>query len=299
MHETGSQWLMNELHGSPAMVSAVRTAMALPVFCLALPAGVWADRFDRRLWLLASQSVLLCFASLMALLDWSGAMTPSLRLVLTGCMGVAMILNQPAWQALMPELVPPTMIPAAVAVGDGYAWIPLHGPGGGLAKIDAARLEVVASVELPESAFDVALAAGSVWVAGLDRRVFEIDAATAEVRRSIDVGAAPRGIARIDDAVWVTLRDDQEVVRIDTRDGTITDRVALDGQPWPIAAADGDVWVADLDGRVTRIDADTKQVTGYASADPQPRAIAIRPDAVWITSQSGRVTRVTLETARS
>lgn len=117
MHETGAQWLMNELHGSPAMVSAVRTAMALPVFCLALPAGVWADRFDRRLWLLASQSVLLFFASMMALLDWSGAMTPGLLLVLTGCMGIAMILNQPAWQAFTPDLVPPAMIPAAVAVG--------------------------------------------------------------------------------------------------------------------------------------------------------------------------------------
>ncbi len=117
MHETGAQWLMNELHGSPAWVSAVRTAMALPVFCLALPAGVWADRFDRRRWLICSQSVLLGFATLMAVLDWSGAMTPPLLLLLTTCMGIAMILNQPAWQALTPELVPTGMIPAAVAVG--------------------------------------------------------------------------------------------------------------------------------------------------------------------------------------
>lgn len=182
--------------------------------------------------------------------------------------------------------------PAAVAVGDGYAWLPLHGPGGGLAKVDAQRLDVVARVDLPESAFDVALAGGSVWVAGLDRRVFEIDAITADVRRTIDVGAAPRGIALTGDAVWVTLRDDKEVVRIDARDGTITDRVKLDGQPWPIAAGDGAVWVADLAGTVTRIDADTNQVTGSASADPQPRAIAIRRDTVWITSQTGRLTRV-------
>lgn len=189
--------------------------------------------------------------------------------------------------------------PAAVAVGDGYAWVPLHGPGGGLVKIDATRLEVVASVELPESAFDVVLAGGSVWVAGLDRRVFEIDAATAEVRRTIDVGAAPRGIARIGDAVWVSLRDDQEVVRIDTRDGTITDRVALEGQPWPIAAADGAVWVADLDGDITRIDAGTNDVTGTASVDPQPRAIAVTANAVWITSQTGRLARITLQRSGS
>jgi len=187
--------------------------------------------------------------------------------------------------------------PAAVAVGGGYAWVPLHGPGGGIAKIEATRLEVVARVELPESAFDVALANGSVWVAGLDRRVFEIDAATAEVRRTIVVGAAPRGIARIDDAIWVTVRDDREVVRIDAREGTITDRVPLAGQPWPINAADGAVWVADLDGNVTRIDANTNDVTGTASADPQPRAIAITANAVWITSQTGRLARVALETS--
>lgn len=184
--------------------------------------------------------------------------------------------------------------PAAIAVGDGYAWVPLHGPGGGLARIDAARLEVVDRVELPESAFDVALSAESVWVAGLDRRVFEIDAATAEVRRTIDVGAAPRGITSIGDAVWVTLRDDQEVVRIDAGDGTITDRVALDGRPWPIAAGNGAVWVADLDGTISRIDADSTDVTGNANADPQPRGIAITRDAVWITSQTGGLTRVTL-----
>lgn len=117
MHETGAQWLMNELHGSPALVSAVRTAMALPVFLLALPAGVWADRFDRRHWLLASQSVLLVFATIMAMLDWLELMTPMLLLALTSCMGIAMILNQPAWQALTPELVPAAMIPAAVAAG--------------------------------------------------------------------------------------------------------------------------------------------------------------------------------------
>ncbi len=117
MHETGAQWLMTSLEPSPAMVSAVRTAMTIPVFCLALPAGVWADRFNRRTWLLSSQMLLLGIAAVMAVLaalDW---ITPSLLLVLTAAMGIGMILNQPAWQALTPELVPPAMVPAAVAIG--------------------------------------------------------------------------------------------------------------------------------------------------------------------------------------
>lgn len=117
VHETGAQWMMTSLDPSPEMVAAVRTAMALPVFCLALPAGVWADRFDRRTWLIASQMLLLLVAALMATLAALGMITPMRLLILTACMGIGMVLNQPAWQALTPELVPSAMIPSAVAIG--------------------------------------------------------------------------------------------------------------------------------------------------------------------------------------
>ncbi len=117
MHETGAQWLMTSLDPSPEMVAAVRTSMTIPVFCLALPAGVWADRFNRRAWLIASQCLLLAIASIMAILALLGWITPTWLLVLTAAMGVAMILNQPAWQALTPELVPPALIPSAVQAG--------------------------------------------------------------------------------------------------------------------------------------------------------------------------------------
>lgn len=117
MHETGAQWLMTSLEPSPEMVSAVRTCMTIPVFCLALPAGVWADHFDRRTWLLASQLLLLVIAVLMTALAYFEMITPTLLLILTALLGVAMILNQPAWQALTPELVPPALVPSAVVVG--------------------------------------------------------------------------------------------------------------------------------------------------------------------------------------
>ncbi len=117
MHETGAQWHMASLEPSPEMVSAVRTSMTIPVLLLALPAGVWADRFDRRKWLLGTQSLLLVIAVLMAVLSFFGLMSPIMLLVLTAAMGVAMILNQPAWQALTPELVPAALVPTAVSVG--------------------------------------------------------------------------------------------------------------------------------------------------------------------------------------
>lgn len=117
MHETGAQWLMTSLEPRPEMVAAVRTCMTIPVFCLALPAGVWADRFDRRTWLISTQCVLLVLAAMMTFLAAMQWMTPTLLLVFTAAMGVGMILNLPAWQALTPELVPPAMVPSAVSVG--------------------------------------------------------------------------------------------------------------------------------------------------------------------------------------
>jgi predicted MFS family arabinose efflux permease len=53
----------------------------------------------------------------MAVLSAMDLVTPWLLLVLTAAMGIGMILNQPAWQALTPELVPPALVPSAVAVG--------------------------------------------------------------------------------------------------------------------------------------------------------------------------------------
>jgi predicted MFS family arabinose efflux permease len=117
MHETGAIWLMTDLEPRPEMVSAVRVAMTIPVFCLALAAGVWADHFNRRSWLLGTQSLLLVIALVMWLLTSFGLMTPWILLALTAGMGVALILNLPAWQAMTPELVPPAMIPSAVQAG--------------------------------------------------------------------------------------------------------------------------------------------------------------------------------------
>ncbi|MFK7736533.1 MAG: MFS transporter [Pirellulaceae bacterium] len=117
MHETGAQWQMTSLDPSPEMVSAVRTAMTIPVFCLALPAGVWADWFDKRLWLLSTQMLLFVIATCMALMAGFGLLTPWPLLLLTAAMGIGMVLNQPAWQSLTPELVPPALIPSAVSVG--------------------------------------------------------------------------------------------------------------------------------------------------------------------------------------
>ncbi len=162
MHETGAQWLMTSLEPSPAMVSAVRTAMTIPVFCLALPAGVWADRFNRRTWLLSSQLLLLVIAAVMAILAALDLITPSLLLVLTVAMGIGMILNQPAWQALTPELVPPAMVPAAVAIGS-VSFNLARSLGPVLAGLIIAEVGVWAAFSMNALSFLAVMAALLVW----------------------------------------------------------------------------------------------------------------------------------------
>jgi predicted MFS family arabinose efflux permease len=117
VHETGASWLMSELDASPWNVSLVRTAMAIPVFVLSLPAGVVADWIDRRKVLMITQLYLLTIASVMAALTYFRLMTPMLLLTMTLCMGLGMVIHVPTWQSIIPDLVPKGSIPAAVGLG--------------------------------------------------------------------------------------------------------------------------------------------------------------------------------------
>lgn len=183
--------------------------------------------------------------------------------------------------------------PAAVTLDDRWAWVPTHGPGGGLVRLDRSnpRLDPLA-IPLPESGFAAAVADGTVWVAGLERRLFAVDRDTGALERSIDVGGAPRGVAVADGDVWVTLRDERAVVRIDAVTGDEVARIDIGGQPWPIAAGRNTVWVASLEGRLLGIDPASNAVTARATVGPEALGVAVTDGAVWVTSRSGSLSRV-------
>jgi DNA-binding beta-propeller fold protein YncE len=184
--------------------------------------------------------------------------------------------------------------PAAVEVSDGSVWAPRHGPGGGLSRIDVVSHRAQ-SIVLPESGFAVVVEEETVWVSGLDRDLFAVDVASRTVRLEVALPGAPRGVAFADGDVWVTLRDQRQVVRIDGGTGEVVGRIELEGEPWPIASGAGAVWVAELGGRLLRIDPVTEQITGSAAIGTQARAIAVGDAAVWVTGQAGTVTRVALD----
>ena len=116
MQDVGEAWLMTSLTPSPVLVALVETAGSLPVVLVALPAGALADVVDRRRLLLVMQSWMCITAGAMGLLALMGQMTPSRLLVSTFLLGVGAAMSNPIWQAITPELVPSSDLPAAIAL---------------------------------------------------------------------------------------------------------------------------------------------------------------------------------------
>jgi MFS family permease len=116
MHNVGADWLMTSLAPSPVMVALTQTAENAPLFLLALPAGALADIVDRRRLLIYTQAWMLLSAISLAVLTLLGLTTPWVLLILIFSLGLGAALNAPAWQAIIPELVPRSELPAAVAL---------------------------------------------------------------------------------------------------------------------------------------------------------------------------------------
>jgi MFS family permease/quinol monooxygenase YgiN len=116
MHDVGAGWLMTSLSPSPTMVALVQAAGSFPVMLLAMPAGALADIIDRRRLLIAAQYYFMAVIFALALLTWLGLTTPWLLLGFTFAVGIGTALSMPAWSAIVPEIVPPADLPAAVAL---------------------------------------------------------------------------------------------------------------------------------------------------------------------------------------
>src|SRR5208337_3717516 len=134
MQEVGASWLMTQLAPSPLIVSLIQTAGALPVFLLSLVAGALADIVDRRRLLIFSQSWMLVAAAALGILTVSHLTSPLLLLNLTFLLGLGNALTGPAWNAIVPELVPRAEVGAAVSINSvGYNVARAAGPAlGGL-----------------------------------------------------------------------------------------------------------------------------------------------------------------------
>jgi MFS family permease len=112
----GAQWFLVQRPHASILVSLVQVATAIPYVLFGLVAGVLADILDRRLLLIAVQAAVAALGALLAVLTPAHRVTPALLLVLVFLLGTGSALGAPAYQSLVPELVPRSAIPAAAAL---------------------------------------------------------------------------------------------------------------------------------------------------------------------------------------
>jgi predicted MFS family arabinose efflux permease len=115
MSSAASGWLMTTLNPDPFIVSMVQVATTLPMFLFALPAGALADIIDRRKFLIVAEIAVTVGSAIYAAIVSLGLATAGNLLLFTFLIGVAVALTAPAWQSIVPQLVPKQDLHEAVA----------------------------------------------------------------------------------------------------------------------------------------------------------------------------------------
>ena len=99
----------------------VGLAQFLPLFLLTLAAGYVADRLDRRWIVRASLGLELLCALALAALSWTDSMTLLPLFLVAIALGIGRAFSGPALSAFAPNLVPPALLPSAIAL-NSIAW---------------------------------------------------------------------------------------------------------------------------------------------------------------------------------
>ena len=116
MQTTGAAWEMTGLTKDPIYVAALSAASTLPMFLFCFFAGILADRFDRRRYIIGCQFWMMAVAATLAVLAFTGNLTAWNLLALSFCMGLGNAMNAPAWHAVVPEIVSGPLLRPAIAL---------------------------------------------------------------------------------------------------------------------------------------------------------------------------------------
>jgi MFS family permease len=129
MQSTGAAWEMTSLTSEPIFVALLAVCGTLPMFLFCFPAGILADRFDRRRYIMACQVWMMGVAATLAVLAYLGHLNHWTLLGLTFCMGLGNAMNAPAWHAVVPEIVGgPRLRPAIALNSAGFNLARTVGP---------------------------------------------------------------------------------------------------------------------------------------------------------------------------
>ena len=96
-------------------------AQFIPLFLLTPVAGLAADRFDRRHVAAFANGIDACVAVLLAVMTWQDALNIPILFTLAAAHGAARVFVGPSMSAIAPNIVPPALLPRAIALSS-IAW---------------------------------------------------------------------------------------------------------------------------------------------------------------------------------
>lgn len=116
MQQVAEPWLVLSLSGSPVLLGLDAFAMDAPVWVLTLLGGILADRADRRRVIFFFQALQMLCPLILVFLILMGWLHVWMILFLSLIVGVTDALSMPAFQSVVPLIVPPDQIETAIAL---------------------------------------------------------------------------------------------------------------------------------------------------------------------------------------
>jgi MFS family permease len=117
MQTVGAQWLLVDQPHASILVALVQVMDTGPDVLFSVVGGVLADTLDRRWILIAVQGFMVVVSAALTILTFAGAMPPALLLTFTFLLGAGSAFSVPAYQAIIPDLVPRSELASASALG--------------------------------------------------------------------------------------------------------------------------------------------------------------------------------------
>lgn len=111
-----AQWFLLSRPRGESLVPLVQVALTLPMALLAIPAGVVADRVDRRRLVVAVQVVVLIVEAGLVVLALTGGLAPWSLLALLAVLACGIVATFTSLSSMVPDLVRIESIPAASAL---------------------------------------------------------------------------------------------------------------------------------------------------------------------------------------
>ncbi len=129
MQNVAMGWLVLQLTDSPLALGLLGLSFAVPMIVLPLVGGAVADRVHRIRLLYFTQTSQMLIAFVLAVLTWANRINIAHLLIGSFLSAVLLAFDNPARQALIPDLVPPTELLNALSLNSAsYTGAALFGP---------------------------------------------------------------------------------------------------------------------------------------------------------------------------